>query len=323
MSKLLAKISLSVCSSIMFACQGDDPADSISNLDFRQEMRFFVQGISEYTRQQKPGFLIIPQNGVELITLNGESSGILSIDYLEAIDAVGREDLFYGYTGDDEATPAEDRTQMMSVCDLAKANGKQVLVTDYCFTPSKMMDSYSQNQSKGYVSFAADHRELDNIPSFPSSVHNASTSDVNTIQQAKNFLYIINTAAFSTKQLFIEAVSTTNYDVVLMDLFFNDQPFTAAEIALLKTKKNGGSRLVVCYMSIGEAEDYRYYWNTLDSNVVFKPNPDWPGNYVVKYWEPAWQKIIYGSDQSYAKRILNAGFDGVYLDIIEAYESFE
>jgi cysteinyl-tRNA synthetase len=43
----------------------------------------------------------------------------------------------------------------------------------------------------------------------------------------------------------------------------------------------------------------------------------------VKYWEKDWQNIIYGNDNSYSKKILNAGFDGVYLDIIEAFEYFE
>ena len=32
-----------------------------------------------------------------------------------------------------------------------------------------------------------------------------------------------------------------------------------------------------------------------------------------------WQEIIYGNDDSYAKKIIDAGFNGVYLDNIEAY----
>ena len=45
-------------------------------------------------------------------------------------------------------------------------------------------------------------------------------------------------------------------------------------------------------------------------------NPDWPGNYKVKYWDPAWQAIV----KQYVDRVIEAGFDGVYLDIIDAYE---
>ncbi len=80
-------------------------------------------------------------------------------------------------------------------------------------------------------------------------------------------------------------------------------------------------------MSIGEAEDYRYYWkSTWNSNPpswVERENPDWEGNYKIRYWDPRWKAIISGNDDSYLKKILDAGFDGVYLDIIDAFEYFE
>ena len=52
-------------------------------------------------------------------------------------------------------------------------------------------------------------------------------------------------------------------------------------------------------------------------------NPEWAGNYKVRYWDPEWKRIIYGEDDSYLDRIMNAGFDGAYLDIIDAFEYFE
>ena len=85
--------------------------------------------------------------------------------------------------------------------------------------------------------------------------------------------------------------------------------------------------MVICYMSIGEAEDYRYYWqNSWNSNKpswLRDENPDWAGNYKVAYWDASWQEVIYGNNTSYLKKILDADFDGVYLDIIDAYEYFE
>ena len=80
-------------------------------------------------------------------------------------------------------------------------------------------------------------------------------------------------------------------------------------------------------MSIGEAEDYRYYWDSDwepgHPSWIEEENPDWPGNYKVKYWNSSWQDIIYGNGDSYLQKILDQGFDGVYLDIIDAYEYFE
>ena len=54
-----------------------------------------------------------------------------------------------------------------------------------------------------------------------------------------------------------------------------------------------------------------------------RENPDWEGNFKVKYWIEDWQKIIYGNEDSYLDKILEAHFDGVYLDIIDAFEYYE
>ena len=307
--------------SILSCSNGDK--EEIPSLNFRQEMREFVQDISLYAKNQQSNFLIIPQNGQEILTVNSEPDGAVASAYVDAIDAVGREDLFYGYVDDDKETPAEDRDYLISFCDVAKNNGKVVLTTDYCSTHSKMDGSYTANQSRGYISFAADHRELDNIPAYPSVIHNVNTSNISTIGEVKNFLYLINPSAYTTKQAFLDAVKASNYDMVLIDLFFNEESLTMTDITTLKTKANGATRLVLCYLSIGEAEDYRYYWDGLDKNLLYNENPDWPGNFLVKYWEPTWKEVIYGNDQSYVKKIINAGFDGAYLDIIEAYEYFE
>lgn len=58
----------------------------------------------------------------------------------------------------------------------------------------------------------------------------------------------------------INAISATNYDVVLVDLFFEETEFTISEINQLKIKANGGQRLVISYINIGSAEKFRYYW---------------------------------------------------------------
>ncbi len=95
----------------------------------------------------------------------------------------------------------------------------------------------------------------------------------------------------------------------------------------MKAKQNCGSRLVICYMSIGEAENYRFYWqnswNSSKPQWLEAENPDWAGNYKVRYWYPEWQAIIFGNSNSYLDRILSAGFDGVYLDIVDAFENYE
>lgn len=295
--------------------------------NYRQDIRDFVQAISAYANRVRPDFIIIAQNGHELLTENGEETGTPAVAYTDAIDGIGREDLFYGYNDDNTATPVSERDAMISFLDIAENNGVEVLVTDYCSTESFMDDSYSRNAAKGYISFAAEYRELDNIPTYPRNPFNVNSNDAAALADAKNFLYLINAGLYSSKTEFLNEIRDTNYDVLLIDAFYDGELFTAEDIAALKNKANGGARLVIAYLSIGEAEDYRYYWmNQWKSSPplwLAEENPNWPGNYKVRYWDPEWQEIIYGSRISYLGKILDAGFDGVYLDIIDAFEYFE
>jgi cysteinyl-tRNA synthetase len=310
---------------LIWSSCGNDEIEE--NIDYKQEMRTFVQNLSYYAKGFDADFIIIPQNGQELVTDNGDTDGNPVISYLNAIDGAGREDLFFGYDNDDEATPKIEKDYMLVFLDVCEEDNVEVLVTDYCFSHEKMDESYTKNNAKGYISFAAPERELNVIPDYPSVPYNVNTNDINSLADAGNFLYLLNPENFESKQDFISAISETNYDVIIMDFFFNEEEYTFSEIDTLKTKRNGGRRLVISYMSIGEAEDYRYYWqNTWHSNPpnwLAGENPDWEGNYKVRYWAKEWQNIIYGNESSYIYKIIMAGFDGIYLDIIDAFEYFE
>ena len=129
---------------------------------------------------------------------------------------------------------------------------------------------------------------------------------------------------YQLQGLDLAAIGNTMYDLVVMDYSADGTEageFGAAQIAALKHSP-GGEKIVLAYMSIGEAETYRFYWQ--DGWAPGNPpwldaeNPDWPGNYKVHYWDPAWQAIVF----SYTERLLEAGFDGAYLDIVDAYEYY-
>jgi cysteinyl-tRNA synthetase, unknown class len=134
--------------------------------------------------------------------------------------------------------------------------------------------------------------------------------------------------AYQIAEVNADAIAGLNVDLAVIDYASDGDEETAfkpADLARMKQRPDGGIKKIACYMSIGEAEDYRYYWQE-----SWKPgkspawldalNPDWPGNFKVRYWDPQWQALILGSPQSYLDKILAAGFDGVYLDIIDAFE---
>lgn len=120
----------------------------------------------------------------------------------------------------------------------------------------------------------------------------------------------------------IEKLRASDRDVLVLDEFFTeDSPWTSVEIAALRAGRVG--RRVIAYLSIGEAEDYRPYWQSNWSasapSWLLGENPDWPGNYRVRYWRSEWQDLIVAA----LDRIVATGFDGVYLDIVDAFEGFE
>ncbi len=59
-------------------------------------------------------------------------------------------------------------------------------------------------------------------------------------------------------------IAASPYDLVVVDYSRNGTDggrFTPADVKTMQTKPDGGRRIVLAYMSIGEAEDYRFYWN--------------------------------------------------------------
>ena len=202
------------------------------------------------------------------------------------------------------------------------------MATDYCFDIEKIKDSKTKNKSYDFVPFAATERNLTVIPELIDTPDDIKNMDINDLGDANNFLFFLNYGNYKTKESVITAISESDYDVVIIDMFFNDgTPYSKSMIQQLKTKSNGAKRLVVAYMSIGEAENYRYYWNTNwnkeKPDWLDKENKNWRGNFKVKYWQSDWQDIIYGQNDSYLDRIVASGYDGVYLDIVDAFEYFE
>ncbi len=139
----------------------------------------------------------------------------------------------------------------------------------------------------------------------------------------------INDWAYQLQNINIEEIRATKFDLLVLDYSSNGKAsdeFTRSDVAALKSGP-GGSKVIIAYLSIGEAEDYRYYWqddwSPSSPEWLGEENPDWTGNYKVKYWYAEWQSIIFGSPNSYLDKIIDVGFDGVYLDIIDAYQYYE
>ena len=98
----------------------------------------------------------------------------------------------------------------------------------------------------------------------------------------------------------VESLAATNYPMLVIEPGHNfkltsDVYDTANIINQLRTSPDGTERLLLAYIDIGEAEDYRDYWQDVwiaptettggTPDFLITVDPDgWSGNYPVAYW---------------------------------------
>ena len=121
-----------------------------------------------------------------------------------------------------------------------------------------------------------------------------------------------------------EQQSKVRADVKVIDPFkYDDVRWTSGGVTWMRAGNN--SCKMLAYLSIGEAEDYRAYWKTAWQTQKTRPiwldreNPEWRGNFKVRFWKNEWKDIV----KAQIDAIVKQGFDGIYLDIVDAYEYYE
>lgn len=159
----------------------------------------------------------------------------------------------------------------------------------------------------------------------------AVATDLSAAKSRAQMMGQVKSWAYQLQRLDMAALAASPFDLLVIDhapdrVESVELLFRRSEIEPLKTKADGSRRLVLAYVSIGEAERYRFYWDEAWRTGSACPawlgpaNPQWAGNYPVEYWQPAWQQIVFGATDSYVDRVLAAGFDGIYIDRADVYE---
>lgn len=279
-----------------------------------EKMQELVVDISRYARSIDSTFIIIPQNGPELAFEKLNANGAFRADYMDAVDGIAVEDLFFN------GKMKTDKYRLQLLQKLQKK--KQVMVSDFITDQSKVADVQAKIDKEGFLLYPRlsnneYYREI------PEIVPLENDNDILKLSDAKNYLYLINPANILTKRAYIKAIADTNFDMVTIDLFFNGEPLTTSDLEKLKTKANGGRRIVISYVNVGAAENWRQYWKkgwkVNNPAWIKKEYAGYEDEFYVEFWHEDWKKIIFGNDDSYVKKILDAGFDGAFLDNVEAY----
>ncbi len=315
---------------------GEQPGPTVSTgeiLDYREEMRKFVQSISEFSHKLRPDFTVIARGGLELLVKRDEEDETKTYPartYIQSIDGILVEGLNFGIPKIDMPPPDADKQEIkFKLVKQAKDAGLKVLVLDYAKNKSLIDEAYKRNKAKGYISFTAPTRipDIASLPKYPKHPQDENATSVLSLKDVRNFLVIGNSAAFGRQDEFALKMKENNYDAVIVDVFQGILPLGKRAVETLKYKATGGKRMVLAFMDIGTAASYRFYWkkNWREGSPLWISAPvrGDPDRFSVKYWNPEWRRIITGNYDSYIYGIINQGFDGVVLGGLDTFKYFE
>jgi cysteinyl-tRNA synthetase len=168
----------------------------------------------------------------------------------------------------------------------------------------------------------------------PASVTKRAAAQADRLRR----LLAVKSWGYQLADLTVEEAAKSPYDLLVIDAnlgLASGKPVSRADVDRLKRKPDGSQRMVVAYLSVGEAEDYRAdyfspeYLSEDAPDWLLKENDKWRGNRLVRFCHEGWQRTILGDDDgrnlynilepSPLYRIVETGFDGVYLDRVDAY----
>ncbi|XP_055347361.1 uncharacterized protein TM_1410-like [Paramacrobiotus metropolitanus] len=84
-------------------------------------------------------------------------------------------------------------------------------------------------------------------------------------------------------------------------------------------------KLVLAYVSVGQAEEFRAYWsdeeidNEQVEEIYIRDDPTYPDGKVVRYWNPVWRDMLIDYMMN---NVIPYNYSGVFLDYLGNYEQF-
>jgi len=291
-----------------------------------EQMQNFVINIAGYARNYDDSFIVIAQNGEELAFNNADTSGGLGnicTAYTDVVNAFSAEEVHY--SGTLNLNYYRRNILLLLGSSIELSLNKTVMVSDYLLNNEDWFNAAYLSSEFGLLNYIrmAGNYNYSRIP----DIGTGNIMDVNNIDGVSNYLCLLDTDNFADPGEMIDSISASNYDLVVIDLFFNDHMLTPEDLAKIRNKQNGSKRLIIGYVSIGTAENYRYYWqSSWTENLpewIIKPHETHSDEYWVDFRNKDWENIIYGNDDSYIKKIVDAGFDGVLLDHLGVYKQIE
>lgn len=301
-------------------------------LDMREEMRKFVISIAKYARTHRPNFRVVARGGLDLLVKRDdidETKSSPARSYMRALDGLVAEGLFFTERRPGTPPPPERQVRMIGLAEFAKKNGIRVMTLDYGSGPEHVDKARGEANRRGFISLVTDRPLIDMaaLPIYPKRPFGENATSVIALDQVQNFVVVANSLPYGREDVFALKMHDTNYDMVIVDVFHGRKPLSKRAVETLKYKKVGTKRLVLAKMDIGSAANYMYYWkdNWREGSPpwVSAPQRGDPDRHHVEFWRPGWKRLMSGDTKSYLYGIIAQGFDGVFLDGLEAYKYYE
>jgi len=302
-------------------------------VDFREEMRRFVQNISSYARTIRPDFSVVVENGEGLVIKTDPADETLIMparSFTRSIDGILAVGVYHGYSAFGAPPPDEERLMArLGLLDRAKRNGLGVYVLDLADDPASVASGQTASSARDFAYHAIPTDTIENaiLADHPARPFNESPASVVSLRDIRNFAVIGNSSHYGRQDEYALRMHGTNYDMLVVDPFHGRRPLSKQAVETLKYKKVGSKRMVLARIDIGIAASYLYYWR----NNWQSGSPSWigaplhndPDRYYTSYWRPEWQRIVYGDTASYVYAVIDQGYDGIVLAGVDVYEIYE
>ena len=221
--------------------------------------------------------------------------------------------LLQHHTGDTRKQPlltAPATAQTMTFYSLPKTRINFIIKYNFHFRINLMLSDYFRTLASVITS---------------SIVLLSNTASASPAPAHNSYTYVLQADRMTPqKAAAVKLLKECGRELIIIDRFYKEkEPWTPEDLAEIRSGLPG--RKIIAYLSIAEAEDYREYWLPSWSDPEKRPdyileeNPDWKGNFKVSYWREEWQNILLRELEATTQ----TGFDGVLLDIIDAFEYFE
>ena len=267
---------------------------------YRNRMREIIEELSVYARSRDPNFALTIRPGFELLRWDQREfilaeakrpPGMIIADdalvpqglpmrrFIQAIDGIVLSNQF---CGDGLPLPGLQRFQAMGV---------EIMSIEHCGNDTAAVRALEQSRSALMISHADSDRS-DTFGRIPvRRPMGENSANVNSLSDTRNMLVATESRPYGSRRDWLLAVQSNNYDVIVIDAFFNGtEPLSEEEVYGLKFKKLGARRLVFAWLDISHAADDRFYWEpdwTVGSpSWIVGRHPDRPGTFAVEYWHP-------------------------------------